>query len=67
MSTRKLGELSQEIVRQVGLEPETATVLPELTLNANGVLFVQLRIKTKKGAFFDLSLQSDTNTGIVVA
>jgi hypothetical protein len=66
MSTRKLGELSLDIVRQVSQEPETATVLPKLELNANGYLSVQLKITTKRGAFVEVNLQSDTGTGVIM-
>lgn len=67
MAQRQLGELSQEIVRQVMLEPETASVIPELTLYAAGALVVQIAIRTKRGAFFSVTVKSDTATGIVVA
>lgn len=67
MSVRQLGALKQDIIQQVSAEPETATVVPTITLDPNGALYVQLRIKTKIGAFVDVGLRASSDGALVVA
>lgn len=58
MSTRELSLYKGDIITQIGQEPETGSVTPFLTLNPVGVLTVQLKITTKRGAFVDLVVQT---------
>jgi hypothetical protein len=50
MSTRLLGELKADILRQVKLEPEIENAAVDMDLNGAGVLTVFIRGKTRAGS-----------------
>jgi hypothetical protein len=65
-SLAEISALKTDVIRQVMLEPETASVDASTTINALGVLTIMLNIKTKVGAFVQVGVQASPSGGIVV-
>lgn len=63
MSVANIGQLKSDLVQQLKQEPETASIQAGVQLDPRGILTIQVKATTKRGAIAELEAKLDTRTG----